>query len=566
MSKKRSKGRPTSQTATASTPEGELSRHLAYLGLESANDYRAWCRQHGFGTATNKDWKARRAERQAAEKEQAKKKAETARQEHLKSLGLTTPEEYSAWCVRHSFADTLNKTGEQRVQERLAAVRERTAASLRQAKYRERRPEDVLRSLASGIADAETLRTPYLLKTQDCFAGLGKTGEEASQRKAFLHLLLHIHKHANLFGLEPVILEYGPQAGNTFIEGILALACHHRGWLRPLVDWRPDSHNAHRQFGSLARHLLAYYDVPDFMDAAWFRSDPVGLRQQGWFRHIGRGQNIRTADLPVHLTKKAAHYLLQAPPELSIEAAFRWGQIHALGGDEYLVRTLLGTRLREMQSDESFWATVLHFFVNHRMIEPSRIGPMVDYIHTMRFVLQQLPGVEGDGTPSEPAFSIKGRTPEALWRRVEAWHQELRRASRKTPLAWPVSGLEGFEREVEDREAGTTFRWTVEELLDKRSLVEEGKEMRHCVASYAASCARGQTSIWSIRVADCKAGTQKRVMTVEVHNARRCIVQARGRCNKEPGDKRSSVRLNQAPIILRQWASKAGLNVPSYIK
>ena len=69
------------------------------------------------------------------------------------------------------------------------------------------------------------------------------------------------------------------------------------------------------QFGSLARHLLARYDVPAFLDAAWRDGlTAEGVRHQGWFKHVGRGENIRTADdLPIPMTKRMAHHFLQTP-------------------------------------------------------------------------------------------------------------------------------------------------------------------------------------------------------------------------------------------------------------
>ena len=43
------------------------------------------------------------------------------------------------------------------------------------------------------------------------------------------------------------------------------------------------------QFGSPARHLLARYDAPAFLVAAWFAGPtPDGVRQQRWFKHGGR--------------------------------------------------------------------------------------------------------------------------------------------------------------------------------------------------------------------------------------------------------------------------------------
>src|SRR5690349_5416 len=115
----------------------------------------------------------------------------------------------------------------------------------------------------------------------------------------------------------------------------------------------------------------------------------------------------------------AAHHFLQAPRELSIEGALRWGQIHGLGGDEYLVRAVLGTKLGELMEDELFWKSFLHFLVNNPMLDRACIGPMVDYIHAQKYAPREAVGEDGRRVllpPPNPHFSMKGRTATALWR------------------------------------------------------------------------------------------------------------------------------------------------------
>jgi hypothetical protein len=49
------------------------------------------------------------------------------------------------------------------------------------------------------------------------------------------------------------------------------------------------------------------------MDVVWLRGDDEAPSQQGWFIHLGNGQNIRRADLPLTLSKKQARHFLSAP-------------------------------------------------------------------------------------------------------------------------------------------------------------------------------------------------------------------------------------------------------------
>ena len=116
-------------------------------------------------------------------------------------------------------------------------------------------------------------------------------------------------------------------------ERVIQLVKDAEFWIRPLKQWTPRSHNPDRQFSSLARHLRAAYDVPVFMDKAWLQGTVV---QQQWFKHVGTGKNIRTAEgIPIPLTKKMAHCFLEAPDHYPIEAAFRWAQVLALEGSAF---------------------------------------------------------------------------------------------------------------------------------------------------------------------------------------------------------------------------------------
>jgi hypothetical protein len=71
-------------------------------------------------------------------------------------------------------------------------------------------------------------------------------------------------------------------------------------------------------------------------------------------------------------------------------------------------------------------------------------------------------------------------------------------------------------------------RFEFVELLTAEELIEEGREMQHCVASYANSGASARTSIWSLRKR-IESGRIIRMATIEVSNKQRAIVQVRRR-------------------------------------
>jgi hypothetical protein len=474
---------------------------------------------------------------------------------HIHSLGLETVEEYVAWCILHGFSRRTAKTGQQRSREHSFATRATAQARLAQKKHELRSPEKIIQAILHGqLAEAEVTQ-PYLQAICRAARSLDSC---PTSRQAYLDLLTHAGRCTDLLAAHPVVPQYGRQEGNTFIGGLLGLARHASGWLRPLAEWRPRTHNAGRQFASLARHLFARWPVPSFMDSVWFRGvGEEALRQQEWFLHIGRGENIRTADLPLPYTKKMAHHFLEAPADFTALAGLRWGQIHGLGGNDRLVRAILGTRLGSHFEHDDFWITVLRFFIANPMLDVSHLGPIIDYIHQQRFVWAEVtvsPGVVERQAPPQPGFTMKGRTPASLLRQVEGWHRSLAR-DQQDQADWPHSGIDWFEFIEGSEHGGNRKIWTISELLSTRALVAEGRAMKHCVATYARSCARGECSIWTLELATAEG--RARVLTIEVRNAARLIVQVRGKCNTLPGEKHR--------VILRRWAGLAGLRLGSYV-
>jgi hypothetical protein len=309
------------------------------------------------------------------------------------------------------------------------------------------------------------------------------------------------------------------------------------------------------QFASLAAHLLASYPVPACMTAAWFVRPPGQVHpEQEWYKHLGRGHSLRTAGLPLHLTRAMAHTFGQAPHHYSVKEALRWAQVRGLGGPAALARAVAATRLGREFGHEDFWLTVMQFFVNHPRMDVAHVGPVVDFLHHQRFQTREV-FVPGQGNvrqgPPQPDYSMKGRTVASLLRQVSEWHRQLGRDDRTPALSWPRSFI-GEYRQVEGTEQQENLRcWTLRELVTSRELFLEGQALHHCVATYARDCAGRQTTVWSLRVDT--GGGPRRVLTVEVDAGRRLIRQARGKANRPP---RPAER-----AVLASWAAREGLRI-----
>jgi hypothetical protein len=387
-------------------------------------------------------------------------------------------------------------------------------------------------------------------------AGRSLAARHGGVLPAYERLLWHVQTRSNL--LHPS--DRAGDSRNAFNAGLLALALYHGDWLRPIETWRPMGQNRWPLFTSLAQHLLARYPVPAFMTSAWLELPPgEKLPQHGWFKHLGRGENIRTAKLPLKLTRAMAHLFTQAPHHYSAVQAIRWAQVCGLGGNKALARAIVGTRLGKFLENEDFWESVLHFFINHPSLDLAQIGPVVDFLQHQRFEWKEgvsQNGVFGRLPPPRPDYTMKGRTVASILRQVEEWHQELGREENQPTITWRQAPFKEFRLVLGEEQLGNMRVWTITEGLTSRALFLEGQAMRHCVATYKERCIRRQVSIWSMQV-ETQRG-RYRALTIEVDIPKRTICQARGKCNR-------AASANEQAVVER-WAAAEGLKVAEAIR
>jgi len=495
----------------------------------------------------------RRLER---ERERVREMPAYYRQRHLGWLGFNSEDDYIEWRLRHGFQTKIPPT----VRDLKAELRQRwdevATEDLRNARRKSQSFQGRLESVLEGNADLSELPAGSLFQIGRFLA----RGPDRRLRSAFCRLIRHVGKAGKFLEDECVIPEFGQQEFNTCVHALAAMAEHYTDWLRAPEDWRPATHNRWRQFRSLARHLFAVYPVPEFLDCVWF----LGTGREGWIRqkwyiHLGCGRSIRKErGLPIPLTQRMAHWFLQTPPRYTVDQALRRAQLIAFGGTPRLADAVLGTRIGTDFSREEFWSPVIRFFVTNPMLDPAQVGPIVDYIHNQRFEWRDVIVERGRyerHPPPQPNFTMRGRSVESLLRQAHRWHRTLAVETKSGHSQWAWSGIPDFRLEEGGENTDGHCVWTIHELLSSGELIEEGRRMQHCVASYAASCQSGRTTIWSLRLR--KAGAEKRVLTVEVLPRDRVIVEARGRLNARPKP--------VARRILERWAQTAGLSIAGHV-
>lgn len=311
-------------------------------------------------------------------------------------------------------------------------------------------------------------------------------------------------------------------------------------WARQPDTWKPKGKAVQTIFRSLAEHLLCRYPVPKFMWSifdGYLAPETVELNA---VLHVADGgslfQKVQDKSFPVPLTRRMCHDFLQTTAEYGFVPAIRRTQVATYGGDRRLLTALLATNIGKTLAGprrEEFLATVIQFFANNPMMDPSQVGPLLDYV-TYRY-------------HQDETFSMKGRTVLALMRDSAVWHRELAtvRINYQTYKDYVPSGFKpgSYERTFKDNHEV----WKVEEVLNTRELATEGRVLHHCVLSYSFSIERGDVSIWSVTM------NGERLLTIEVRNRVRQIVQARGRYNA-PADSRTGG-------IMATWAGENGLTI-----
>jgi hypothetical protein len=372
---------------------------------------------------------------------------------------------------------------------------------------------------------------------------------DAPAAPKFRELLHYVRNRAARLLEAPVLNGYHPG-----VEALVNLSRFGSAHIRPAAAWSGTTSSWRLAVSSLAHHLVCRYDVPVFLASSWYSTeDAAADEKRGWFVAHARGASFRSLNLPIVMTRRMEHIFLASHDHLAIEHAIRRAELLALGAPAEFVQAVLSTRLATDLSNGEFWRTVWIFLIaNASVIDPSLIGPMIDFIQAIR---HDRAAVETpDGTveldPPQPAFSIKGRTVQSMLRLMQDWHRSLGLGS--GGLAWAASPLQPMQVEEPTEDASAPpRRWQMMELTNSAQLRAEGAALNHCVASYADRCSRGLSRIWSLRF--WQGEKIHHVVTIEVDPKRRAIVQARGRANRTPSGK---------PLrLLQDWATRERLQL-----
>ena len=399
---------------------------------------------------------------------------------------------------------------------------------------------NLARQQTGVITIAKMLSKKETIPETSLGAILRKNARRVKDRKLWLSQLEHIDKVSKLFEEE------------EHLKRVLRLLPRTSVCVRSPLTWKPKSKNREKQFSSLARHIWSKFPVPSFLDQVWNKDEG----REVLFIAVGAGESLwKYRDLlPCKLSRRELHLWMQTPESMSLELGCRWAQIRALDGNFQTLRGIQDSRLVRDFSQEDFSRKLIAFFIRNPMLDPAQCTPIIDYIWQHKFERQIVETAEGQRIlpPPQPEFSLTGRTVEGLLQRVEAWHQQLGK-SRKRFISWPKSSFPNWSRKV-GKEESTQQLWHMVELTSSEELNQEGKALRHCVATYVHSCAKKRVSIWSLKLQS--GDLIQRKLTIEVCLQNNEVRQIRGLANRMP--KPDEIR------ILQKWADENEISLPTH--
>lgn len=340
------------------------------------------------------------------------------------------------------------------------------------------------------------------------------------------------------------------------IEALSNLASFDAAYLRPAHAWLGLRGSSICVVASLANHLFSRYPAPKFLASVWFGDDSqYSVEKRRWFVAHAAGARFRSFDLPMNITRQMERRFLESPDHLNVEQAMRRAELLGLGASLDLVDAVLATRLGHNLSHGDFWRSLMELLVRSASeLDLDDVGPIVDFLQFARHEPIEIRTDLGVvfRSPPQPNFSLQGRTPASLLRLVDHWHRALGRA-RTANLSWEPSRYEPlvFEDRLPDSDTPPVL-WEFVELTNSGDLRLEGAALRHCIATYAYRCSRGQSRIWSLRRRT-RNNRMRSIVTIEVDPGTNTVVEARGFRNSRPS--RKALRL------LQTWARKADLRI-----
>lgn len=303
---------------------------------------------------------------------------------------------------------------------------------------------------------------------------------------------------------------------------------------KKLENYKPKSKNPQKVAMDILNNYIFKYPVIDSLSSCFF--DKSKQYHYSLDKHLNSdlkfavyqlSQGIKFKDINffnnINLTRKQIHFALNFNSKYNGLAHLRFAQIKDY--QQKIINAVMNNtnKTENFSQNESIFQDFLIYLNNQSldMFETDQIMPLFDYVcfKKRQAVLDNV------------TFNIKHHSLINLYHGMIEWHRSLN--SKNGTLEWEPSPLFKPLEIIKEKKINNfteTAVYKIIELTNEKSLIEEGKKLHHCVASYAKKCHNGLCRIFSLRygLVDEKL---KPLATIEVVNNK--PVQIRGRFNQE---------------------------------
>lgn len=315
---------------------------------------------------------------------------------------------------------------------------------------------------------------------------------------------------------------------------LTCIACNKNNWVREPSDFVFYSKNLNGLISEYASFVLWEYPTTE-MERALFLSAKSFERFQ-----VNKSfeKTLKENNYSYPLTKKQIARLKNYKPFIewdSINDVRREFFIFDIIGDQNATRALLNENYTEL------FAKYCHYVKNRifadDFFDKKQIKPVYDYVkeqerETIR--AQNEARAEANDPKIHFYYHLEHHEPYVLYEGMQKWHRKLYKTKNSVLKVWDKSKnisewkkekFRNTETEADKYKHQNYSVETIVELNTSAELSEEGRNMKHCVGSYAKSCASGKTRIFSLRKKPFSNHFVKSYATIQVHNEER-IVQA----------------------------------------
>lgn len=345
---------------------------------------------------------------------------------------------------------------------------------------------------------------------------------------------------------------------------------HSGSWIRTKESWSPKGKSINSNIIHVFQHLFCRYSYPKFFNSLFYyrvyfnhydrwsidHDIDLGFRSTlfnnyfQWFKIISNGLSPYKYIFSEYkfFTKKMVYYFMTAPQWVSNPTeAIIYSYVKTLCKNESDLRklfNLISSRIPNratILSEHTF--NIVRFFASQNYEEyKSDFEELYDYLINI-------------GMNNRTEF-FKGRTLNSVRNLSNIWHIENRYDKSYSHLYWaPMVSRDDNENASKKWEIpvdydGYKITYNCIELTNGTSLIREGKEQHHCVASYTRACSRGECRIFKLWCSE----IGERV-TIEVRRAK--VVQVRYRFNAS--NISSSTRK-----ALSKWCQETGVTISKF--